>query len=54
MIPEAPKLYNALQRNQKLKVTVYEFLLHLLDFVNNEAAINIVPDKDVMENPSQN
>ena len=40
----ASKFHNALQRNQKHKVTVCGFLPHLLDFVNNDISIDVVPN----------
>ena len=48
MMSVASKLHNLLQRNQKHKVTVCVFLLHLLDFVNNDISIDVVPDEDLM------
>ena len=48
MMLVASKLHNTLQRNRKHKVTVYGFILPLLDFVNNDISIDIVPDEDLM------
>ena len=48
MMSVASKLHNALQRNRKHKVTECGFLLHLLDFVNNDTSIDIVPDEHIM------
>ena len=43
MISVASKSHNALQRNQNSG-----FLFHLLDFVNNDTSIDMVPDKDLI------
>ena len=44
MMLVASKLHNALQRNQKHKVTVCGFLLHLLDLVKNDISFDVVTD----------
>ena len=46
MMSVTSKLHNALQRNKKHKVSVCGFLLHLLDFVNNDTAIDVVANKN--------
>ena len=48
MMSVASKLHNALQKNHKYKVTVCVFLLQLLDFVNNDISIDVVPDEGIM------
>ena len=47
MMPVASKLHDSLQMNQKHKGTICGFLLHLLDFVNNDISIDLVPDEDL-------
>ena len=48
MMSVSSKFHNALQRNQNPKVTICGFSLNLLDFVNNNTSIDIVPDEDLM------
>ena len=48
MMSVASKMHNALQKNQKYNVAVRRILLHLLDFVNKDTFIDIVPDEDMM------
>ena len=52
MMSVASKPCNVLQRDQKRNVTVYGFLLHLLDFVSKNCYIDVVLDEDIMNKSS--